>query len=166
MDSPRLPDETLMAQVQAGDTSAYRELYERWRKPVFSFLVRRTCALALAEEAHQETWLRVYHHRHRYDSDLPFRPWLYTIAANAGRDARWPDASSLTLDPAVSEEPGLRDLLVSALHCLDGLDRRILLLVVEGFTASEIGVMIGIGDGGVRMRLSRARARIREVIDV
>lgn len=158
-------DEELMVMVQQGDQDAYRQLYDRWRRPVFSFLVRRTGSLSLAEDAHQETWLRVYHRARSFNPQRPFRPWLYTLAANAGHDARRPEPTALTLDPSVSEDPGLRDLLVSALHCLDEKDRKILLLVVEGFTAPEIAEMMEFGESGVRMRLLRARARIREVLD-
>ena len=48
--------------------------------------MRRLGNRTRAEEAFQETWSRVWRYRERYDASRPFRPWLYTIAANKARD--------------------------------------------------------------------------------
>lgn len=158
-------DEALMHQVQGGDRAAYEALYARHRDRVFAFLCRRTGARTEAEDAHQETWLRVYRFRHRYDVARPFRPWLYTLAANAGRDARRPDLPLFQLPAVQGQDPALRDRVVIALHGLSPLDRRILLLTVEGFTSAEVGAIVGLAATAVRARLSRARRAIREGTD-
>lgn len=154
-----------MAKVQLGDRMAYERLYERWRGPVFQFLLRRTGAFAAAEEAQQEAWLRVYLHRARYDVARPFRPWLYAIAVNAGRDARRPDRDLLVFDDVAGPDTHAhRDLLVTALHALDPVDRRLLLLAVEGFSGPEIGEIFALSAGAVRVRLTRARQRVRAAL--
>mgnify|MGYP003885667575 CR=1 FL=1 len=79
-----------MALVQRGDRAAYETLYTRWRLPIFRFLLQRTCSRERAEEAHQETWMRVYRYRASFRADRPFRGWIYKIAANVGYDARSP----------------------------------------------------------------------------
>lgn len=155
-------DEELMAVVQEGDRPAYEALYARWRDPLFRFLLRRTGAVETAEDALQETWVRVYRFRENYDVKRSFRSWLYTIAANAGRDAARPQREIFYLPADVGDSSELRDLLVSALHALEPDDRRLLLLVIEGFTPAEVAEMLGIAAGTARMRLSRARARVRE----
>jgi DNA-directed RNA polymerase specialized sigma24 family protein len=157
-------DEDLMVLVQGGDRMAYDRLYDRWGDRTFGFLLRRTGQRQAAEEAQQETWLRVYRWRDRFDAARPFRPWLYTLAANAGRDAREPEPWHFELPSAPGDPMGLRDTLISALHLLDEQDRRILLLVIEGFNATEVGTMLAMQPPAVRMRLMRARRQLREAL--
>lgn len=153
-----------MVRVAAEDRGAYEALYARWRGPVFRFLTRRTGSLAAAEEAHQEAWLRVYRYRHGYDPGRPFRSWLFAIAANCGRDAARPDPQLLRLPLEPTDPFDLRDQLVTALGALDPDDRKLLLLAVEGFSGPEIAEMLDLGAGAVRMRLHRARQRVREAL--
>ncbi|MCB9766014.1 MAG: RNA polymerase sigma factor [Alphaproteobacteria bacterium] len=156
-----------MRRVQQQDRAAYEQLYQRWAPRLYPFLHRRTGSTQLAEEALQETWLRVYRYRERYDPSRPFTRWLYQVASNAGRDAREPDLESFELAPGPPDEPPwVRDALIRALHLLDGSDRRLFLLVVEGFSVAEAGRMVGVGDSTARTRLKRARARIQEALDV
>jgi RNA polymerase sigma factor (sigma-70 family) len=155
-------DEVLMAQVREGDRAAYEALYHRWKEPVFAFLLRRTGARSAAEDAHQEAWLRLYRWRRRYDPTRPFRPWLYAIATNAGRDAYRPEPGLFLLPPAVAAPADpleTRDALVAALHALPPRDRRLLLLEAEGFTPAEIAGILALNSGAVRTGLHRAHAR-------
>jgi RNA polymerase sigma-70 factor (ECF subfamily) len=162
-DDPR-SDERLMTQVQAGDRRAYESLYARWRDRTFAFLFKRTGGRVEAEEAHQETWIRVYRWRARYDGQRPFKPWLYAIAANAGRDASRPRPELFLLEEQPGEPHGLRDLVVTALQMLEGEDRKVLLLTIEGFDAPEIATMLGTTPGAVRSRLHRVRERMRAAV--
>ena len=66
---------------------AFRLLYERYRGPVFGFLVRLLGERALAEDVLQETFFKVYEHARSFKSSQPFEPWLYRIARNAGLNA-------------------------------------------------------------------------------
>jgi RNA polymerase sigma-70 factor, ECF subfamily len=155
-------DEALMARVQREDRAAYELLYARWKQRVLDFLLRRTCGTSQAEDAFQETWLRVYRWRHRFDTQRNFRAWLFTIAVHAGYDAPKPQPIAFRFDQQPGDPMDLRDRLVSALHGLAAEDRRLLLLLGEGFTTAEVAEMVGMGHSAVRMRISRARKRIRE----
>lgn len=154
-----------MRRVQHGDRAAYEALYARWKDRIFSFLHRRTLSASLAEEAHQETWLRVYRWRDRYDPNRPFRSWLYTLACHAGHDTRRPEPTGFELAEATGDPHEVRDTLVRALGFLGDDDRRLLLLIVEGFTTAEAAELMNLGHVATRMRLHRARQRIREALD-
>jgi hypothetical protein len=65
-----------------GDRAAYQELYDRFAKRVLRFLLRRLGALSAAEEAHQETWLRVYRYRDTFQPDRSFATWLFTSSSS------------------------------------------------------------------------------------
>jgi RNA polymerase sigma-70 factor (ECF subfamily) len=159
-------DEELMASVGSGNREAYDRLYSRWRRPVFAFLVRRTGTRAAADDAFQDTWLRVYRSRATFDPRRKFKPWLFAIAAHAGIDAVTRDPLLLELAPEADEPENLRDLLSGALEALSPEDRRLLLLGAEGFDSREIGKMLDLQPGTVRVRLHRARQRVRAALGV
>ena len=146
-----------MVRLKRGDASAYDALYGRWSARVFQFLVRRTGSRLAAEDALQETWLRVYRYRERYDPSRRFSAWLYTIAAHAGHDAREPEFESFDWEPPTEHDAHMRDDVIRALNALDPDDRKVILLTIEGYTSVEVGEMLQLRPGTVRMRLKRAR---------
>jgi RNA polymerase sigma-70 factor (ECF subfamily) len=163
-------DNHLMTLVQQGNRQAFDELYRRWSKPLFSFLLKRTGRRTYAEEALQETFLRVHRFASKYDPERPFRSWVFRIAANAGRDAWFPERNLLTLEvPEAMHNPVdpiiARDLLVKGLFRLRPEDRNVLLLELEGFTPTEIAHMRSQKPVTVRSRLARARTRLRTQLE-
>jgi RNA polymerase sigma-70 factor, ECF subfamily len=95
----------LMARLAAGEDSALNELMRRWQQPLVAFLLRYTGNEADALDLAQETFVRVYESRHRYQSSAKFSTWLFTIAANLSRNlARWRDRH-----PTVSLHAGAGD---------------------------------------------------------
>jgi len=79
-------DEQLLAAFRGGDLGAYRELVERYHDDLVRFLIRFLGDRALADDVFQETFLQVYQSAGTFDPERRFRPWLFTIAANKGRD--------------------------------------------------------------------------------
>ncbi len=74
-------DEDLIAAYNRGDPRGLDELVERYRKPLFSFLVRTTKCEAEAEEIFQNTWMRVITKAHGFKGDH-FKSWLFKIGYN------------------------------------------------------------------------------------
>src|SRR3954454_10071011 len=77
-----------MARLVAGHDAALNDLMARHAEKVFHYLIRQLQNETEAEELAQETFVRVYQNRARYDSRARFSTWLYTIATNLVRD-RW-----------------------------------------------------------------------------
>jgi RNA polymerase sigma-70 factor (ECF subfamily) len=91
--APRKADEpadaALVARIRgpaADAEAAFRALHDRHKDEVFSFLVHMLRDDPLAEDALQETFLRVYRAIDSYDPERAFRPWLYQIARNVALD--------------------------------------------------------------------------------
>lgn len=163
-----------MARAVSGDKDAWRELWARWNARIHAFLLRRTGSRTAAEEAGQQTWIKVWKYKHSYDGRRPFRSWLFRIAVNAGHDAARAEASMWTLDEdALKNIPAaenrntleLQQLLAEALHELAPVDRRILLLTIEGFSSTEIGELLEMNATTVRVRLHRSREQLRGSLD-
>ncbi len=81
-----LSDEQLLAQHRAGDASAFEHLIRRHHDDLLRFLVRLTGDRAAAEDVFQDAFLQVHISASTFDTTRRFKPWLFTIAANKGRD--------------------------------------------------------------------------------
>lgn len=82
----RLTDEQLFEQYRQGDNEAFRALIERHRPDLFRFLVRLLGNRTAAEDVFQDAFLQIHLSADSFDTSRRFRPWLFTIAANKGRD--------------------------------------------------------------------------------
>lgn len=81
-----LGDEELFLRFRGGDLVAFRAVIDRFHDDLLRFLFRLLGDRTAAEDVFQETFLQVYHSAGTYDAERRFRPWLFTIAANKGRD--------------------------------------------------------------------------------
>lgn len=84
MASPEEQDATdeshLLSGVAAGDRDAFGHLYARYSKPLFSLAIRLVGDAGAAEEALQDTFVKIWHHAARFDArkSRPFT-WAVTI---------------------------------------------------------------------------------------
>jgi len=75
-----------MIRYQAGDEAAFEEIYGRYSKKIYGFIMRRLANPDTSAELFQETFLRLHRGRGLYRLEMPFKPWLYTIANTLIRD--------------------------------------------------------------------------------
>ncbi len=79
-------DEELFSGYLAGDMGSFEELVDRYRKPLFTVVMRMVGDRQEAEDIFQETFIRVIRNRGRFDSDRSFSSWVFSIAGNLARD--------------------------------------------------------------------------------
>jgi RNA polymerase sigma-70 factor (ECF subfamily) len=78
-----LSDETLVAQVAQGDSSALDALYDRYASTVLGISLKISGDQSMAEDVLQETYWRVWRHAKTYRPQLgSFTAWLFRIARN------------------------------------------------------------------------------------
>lgn len=154
-----------------GDELAFEVLYERHAPAMFRFALRVVGGRrADAEDVLQEAWLRGMERLGGFAALSSLRTWLFGITLNAGRELLRRESH---VPPERSEDDGGRagdggpdriDLERVLLSLPD--DWRLVLLLhdVEGYTHEEIAVWLEIEPGTSRSRLSRARARVREIL--
>jgi RNA polymerase sigma-70 factor, ECF subfamily len=72
----------VLSRVQKGNPEAFTQLVETYQRPVYNLCYRMLGDPDEAEDAAQETFMRVYEHIKRYDQQRPFSTWLLSIAAH------------------------------------------------------------------------------------
>jgi len=173
-----LSDEALMARVQKGETQLLELLIKRYEKPLFAYALRVMHQRTAAEDAFQETFLRVFRKRDSYRLGATFRPWLYTICLNTCRDAirargRRPEAE---LDKAAlfvaDAQPGpetlsgqslLAQRIKSAVEALPEKQREVFLLsYYQQLQYPEIAEVLEIPVGTVKSRMFHASKFLAE----
>jgi len=150
--------------------AAYRELYA----PICGYVLRRVREPEDAAEVIAETFATLWRRFDRCPQGDELRPWLFGVArrvlANQRRGERRRSALSERLaanvDPGTAlypdEAPGE---LARAFASLSDSDRELLSLVAwEGLTREELAVALGTSRAAVRLRLHRARKRLRDAL--
>lgn len=151
----------------------FAALFARTHQPLLAYAVRRVSDPADAADVVAETYLVAWRRLDDVPEGDAARPWLFGVArrvlANLYRGERRRGAladrlrESLTeVLPAVEPEPAV----VAALRGLPGPDQEILRLVAwEELARDEIALVLGVSRATVRVRLHRARRRLRERLE-
>lgn len=170
----------LMAAYVDGDQAAFSALFAATAPRLLAFFLRALPDRSLAEDLLQRTFERVHAARHRYQRGAPVRPWLFTIAAHVRVDElrrryRLPstvDDADLDALPAssaaVDELPDQADRDARVRAAIDALpaSQRVVVHLhrFEGMTFGEIGAVLGVKEGAVRIRAFRAYEKLREAL--
>jgi len=163
-------DSELVAAVRAGDRAGFAELLDRHQGGVRA-VTRRLLGESDAEDIAQEAFLQAYLGLHRLRDPSRFGAWLTAIAVNLAkmrlRERRV--VVPLEEDPAADgarDSAEISDLVASALDVLPRHEREaVLLYYVEGLSSAEVAALTGERPGTVRVRLYRARRRLRSRLE-
>ena len=178
----RPEDVELFARTQRGDTAAYEEIVQRYQQLAFRTAYVITGSAAEAEDAAQEGFVKAYRALATFRAGAQPRPWLLRIVANEARNRVRSAARRHQLELRVAEgfRPGDaapspeaaavaaedRRRLLGAVNELSEEDRQVIncryFLELAG---DETAATLGILEGTVKSRLSRALARLRARVE-
>ena len=163
------------------EPTRFATIFDRHYDAVYGFVARRVGA-ALAADLAAETFARAFASRRRYRPGVSSsaRPWLLGIAVNLLRHHHRTEGRQLRayartgVDPVLDATPDVErrvdaeaagPRLAEALASLRPAERDVLLLFAwADLSYAEIAEALGLEFGTVRSRLSRARARVRELL--
>ena len=177
----------LIRQCQKGDVQAFRQLVERYEDRIYGLACSILGDSEMAKDAAQEAFIRVYRALGKFEGRSSFYTYLYRITTNvcltfAQREQRRPDRvsiegmqemSDMTLDRFWgTDEPqndieriGLREEIQKVLNHLSPDHRAVVIMKdIEDLSQEEIADVLDVSVGTVKSRLSRARARLRDLL--
>lgn len=160
----------LVQRLRQGETPARATVFRTFEQPVFTLALRLLRDEQEALDALQDTFVQVFARIDQFRDDAPFWGWLRQIAVNTclGRLRRRKRHLALLPAPGdvVTDHADERLDLVDALGCLPPETRAVVWLYdVEGYTHPEIARLFGRSVSFSKTQLSRAHARLRDLLD-
>lgn len=178
----------LIERLQNKDPGAYQEFMARFGRRLLNFGVRMCGDREDAKEVVQDTLLKTFQSVHELKSREAFAGWLYRIATNAclmrrrksqflkeeiSLDEAMPDRSALASplpwnrlpDQAVLDSEVRERIRQAVLALPDGYKSVLVLRDLEGLDTEEVAQALGLNKDVVKMRLHRARAKVRNELE-
>lgn len=169
----------LVARACQGDQEAFRLIFERYSRPLISFIYDQVSNRELAEELTQETFVRAYRSLHTLREETKLSTWLFGIAKNVAREslrARVRDDRNVDLEDKLVlnlSDRGpvpvkqllnkeLNEVIQNSLALLDE-DKRLVftLKVFQQCSYEEIAEITGFSIPKLKTDLHRARTEMR-----
>jgi RNA polymerase sigma-70 factor (ECF subfamily) len=160
----------------------FLSLFKEHESRIYNFIYRMTQNEADAEELTQEVFIRVWNGIDELRSDSSINSWIYRIASNVWLDSFRKnkreskqeslemydeflyDAKILLIEDEIYKAK-LAECIRSYITKLPEDYRAVIILHdIEGFKNSEIAKMFGISLDAVKIRLHRARGKLREIL--
>ena len=188
------PDVRLMLRVKEDDAGAFEELVRKYHPRLVRLMRTIGPRPDLAEDLAQDTFLRVFRARERYQAGAKFSTWLFTIAANVARNAnrtlrRRREVSEIDAPQSPDQSGGPGVLATTALDAsglmptrqVEGVERAevvrqavqllgerqrtaLMLARFENMSYAEIAETMDLSTKAVKSLLSRARVNLRVIL--
>lgn len=180
-------EESLIARCLEGDVEAFRPLVQRYQRLAFSVALRMLGSRADAEDIAQQAFVDAFNALERFDGEgrrHAFSTWLLRIAVNRSKDVLKSKRrteqplehdvgggeAAFAYDPSTPEANAAGDerraQLESALLALPTKYREVLVLKdAEELSYDEIQVILRLPITTLKIRVVRARAMLRDIIE-
>lgn len=176
-------DKDIISAVLQGNKQAYAELVKRYQNFVFTICLRYTSNREDAEEIAQDIFVKAYRYLADFRGDAKFSTWLYTIVnTSCITFLRKKKLAVHSLDDkrvfsvADNIDGGMRAnqveqksrvaIVNNAIGLLSADDAKVITLFYKGEqTLEEIGTILGMEPNTVKVKLHRARVRLKEKME-
>ena len=189
-----IDDGLLIERCRNGDSTAIERLVLKYQNRIYNVVLKICADPDDAAELTQETFVKVIENLSRFEGRSSFYTWAFRIAVNltlnycqrnAKLTVRSLDSEEVPYDhqatralkellsddrspdpAATAQNKEVYEIAIKALRKLDEPQRAVLVLRdIEGMSYARIAEVLGIELGTVRSRLSRARTRLREILE-
>jgi len=168
-------DRADVERVLAGEVRAFEGIVRRWQGPLVNMAWRYCRDRSRAEEMAQEAFLRAWKNLAQWRQESSFSTWLFSLAANVFRTElkRFPVETLPIGETQEPSHPAGQLHALSARQSADGVRRAVLALPLRyrepvilfyfhEMDLSRAAATMGMLEGTMKARLSRARALLRE----
>jgi len=180
----QVTDEVLIRQFQEGDERAFNEIVFRYKDRLLNFVYRFLNDIDKAEDLVQDTFLKVYTHKHAYQEIAKFSTWLYTIAGNLARTElrklkrrKTYSISDISFEDREYEIPVIDNPednvessnfsknLQRALNQLQpDFKTMVILRDIQELSYEDISRIVGVPIGTVKSRINRGRLKLQTLL--
>lgn len=177
----QLQDEDIIQMVLQGNQHAYAILVERYSRFVYTLALRLLSNVEDAEESTQDVFIKAYKSLSTYKADSKFSTWLYTITRNTcisrtrtnkqllvSKDEEQLNLLGGFADSTMQlqERASKKQLLNKAIQLLPADEAQVItLFYIHEQTMDEISAILDITNSNAKVRLFRARKKLKEILD-
>jgi RNA polymerase sigma factor (sigma-70 family) len=169
-----LSDERLARRAAGGEEEAFASIFDRYHQQLYRYCLAIVGDVQDAQDALQNTMLKVLRALPGEERELKLKPWLYRIAHNESidllrrrRDTRQLDAELPASTPALADELDSRERLRQLLADLDELPERqrgaLVMRELAGLDFAAIGTALDTSAAVARQTLYEARLSLRRM---
>lgn len=158
-----------MTRYQQGDFSGFDSFYKKNQDLIFQFLLSKLKSQSEAEDAFQETFLRIHRFITSYDSKQPALPWVFTIAKHVVIDMVKRRKSTMDIETLEIPIEGRAAEKLIARETLDHLFKKLSeneRSLIEQYFIEDLGFEkiargLGTSHATIRQRISRLTRKLR-----
>jgi RNA polymerase sigma-70 factor (ECF subfamily) len=189
-----IDDDRLIEQCRQGDSAAIERLVLKYQNRIYNVVLKICADPDDAAELTQETFVKVIENLSKFEGRSSFYTWAFRIAVNLtlnycqrnaklavrsldSEEGQYDQQATHALkellsddrspDPAaMAQNKEVYEIALKALSELDEAQRTVIVLRdIEGMSYARIAEVLGIELGTVRSRLSRARTKLRDILE-
>lgn len=167
----------LIEGCKRNDRESQRQLYNQYYGYCFSVCLRYCRTTEEAREVTNDGFMKIFQKIEQYKPDTSFKAWIRRIMINASIDHYrkenkhyYQQAVEEVADRFIVRSTAVEELshkeLMTMVQCLTPAYRMVFnLYAIDGYTHEEIGVILGISEGTSKSNLSKARERLRSMLE-
>lgn len=182
-------EELLIKRAKKGDSKAFSALLNEYLSMIYNIAYRMTGNPDDASDMTQEVMIKLFKNLDSFNQKSKFSTWVYRVATNTCLDElkKIRRKQTLSLDAEYETDDGsvsfeqedlsptpdeqaetneLKDIVARAITRLGEEHRAVIVLRdIKGLSYGEIAEILNCSDGTVKSRLSRARAKLKEILE-
>lgn len=169
-------EKELLSRIQEGDVKAFEQIYNVYSPRLYANILKLVKSVTITEELLQDTFQRIWEHRHTIDTNKSFKSYIFTIAKNLACDyfnkasrqrilerylqAKEEKSSVVTMQQLEEKESGL--LLEKAVRQLPPQRKLVYTLCkIEGRSYEDVSIMLGISVSTISDHIVKATKSIK-----
>ena len=166
----------LVLAAQQGNNKAFGFLFKHFHQPLIGFAFKLSNNKDFANDAVQDTWIKVSKNIRQLNDPRAFRSWLYKLlrwriidyqrklakeSISIDDDSKFNDSNEEAI--YLEEHPQKDETLVMAIERLPAIEKQMIhLFYLQELTISEISIVLDIAAGTIKSRLNRARKMLKQ----
>lgn len=171
-------DAELMALAKKGEKSAFAVLVQKYQNVLLNFFLRKGVSYDDGQDLAQQTFLRLWNYRKKYEPQAKFTTFLFLLAGQVSVDFYRTEARRRNLVEGLTREAEVRmeqpsgsvpaegeDVRRAVARLPEGLRDVVELGVFQDLPYGDISVILGIPVGTVKSRMFNALRKLKDFLE-